>query len=167
MVVFIPPKIHAKANGIRNLEGCQSIFWQTFSVIGKSMANAPMLFINDDKNAAIKSKKIKNCNSENFLVPINLPTSPVRPEFFNPWLITNTNATVKTAGWENPKNASDAGITPTAIKIIRAPIVRASYLNLLHINDIRRPARVRESINWSLIECFYWGTLSTYNEVDG
>ena len=54
--------------------------------------------MNDDKNAAIKSKKIRNCNSENFLVPINLPTSPVKPEFFNPWLITNTNATVKTAG---------------------------------------------------------------------
>ena len=105
-----------------------------------------MLFINDDKKAAIKSKKIKNCNSENFLVPISLPTSPVKPEFFNPWLITNTNATVKTAGCENPKNASDAGITPTAINIIRAPMVKASYLNLLHINEIKRPARVRESM---------------------
>ena len=26
MVVFMPPKIQAKAKGIRNLEGCQSIF---------------------------------------------------------------------------------------------------------------------------------------------
>ena len=26
MVVFIPPKIHAKAKGIKNLEGCQPIF---------------------------------------------------------------------------------------------------------------------------------------------
>jgi hypothetical protein len=26
IVVFIPPKIHAKASGINNLEGCQSIF---------------------------------------------------------------------------------------------------------------------------------------------
>jgi hypothetical protein len=62
------------------------------------MANAPMLFIKDDKKAAINSKKIKNCNSENFLVPINFPTSPVKPEFFKPWLITSTNATVRTAG---------------------------------------------------------------------
>ena len=26
MVVFMPPKMHAKAKGIRNLEGCQFIF---------------------------------------------------------------------------------------------------------------------------------------------
>ena len=26
IVVFIPPKIQAKASGIKNLEGCQSIF---------------------------------------------------------------------------------------------------------------------------------------------
>ena len=26
IVVFIPPKIHAKAKGIKNLEGCQFIF---------------------------------------------------------------------------------------------------------------------------------------------
>ena len=26
MVVFIPPKMHAKAKGIKNLEGCQPIF---------------------------------------------------------------------------------------------------------------------------------------------
>ena len=53
MTVFIPPKMLAKASGIRNFDGFQSIFWHTESVIGSNKAIAPMLFIKDDKKAAI------------------------------------------------------------------------------------------------------------------
>ena len=56
IVVFIPPNMHANASGIKNLEGCQFIFWQIFNVIGSNIANAPMLLINDDKTAAISIK---------------------------------------------------------------------------------------------------------------
>jgi hypothetical protein len=60
MVVFIPPKIQAKAKGIKNLEGCQSIFWHIFKVIGRRIARAPMLLINEDSSAAISNKLIRN-----------------------------------------------------------------------------------------------------------
>jgi hypothetical protein len=60
IVVFIPPKIQAKANGIRNLDGCQSIFWQIFKVIGNKIARAPILLINEERIAAINNKQIKN-----------------------------------------------------------------------------------------------------------
>ena len=43
-----------------------------------------MLFINEDKIAAIKSKEIINCISENSLPPINLPTRPAIPELLSP-----------------------------------------------------------------------------------
>ena len=84
MAVFIPPKMQANAKGIKNFEGCQSIFWHIFKVIGNKIASAPMLFIKDDKTAAIKSRLIKNWVSVNVLVPISFPTNPVRPEFFRP-----------------------------------------------------------------------------------
>ena len=60
IVVFIPPKIHAKAKGIKKRDGCQFIFCQIFKVIGNRIARAPMLLINDDKIAAIKRRLIKN-----------------------------------------------------------------------------------------------------------
>lgn len=151
MVVFIPPKMHANAKGIRNLDGCQSIFWHTLRVMGNKIAKAPILFIKEERNAAINNNEIKNWSSVNFLVPIIFPTKPVKPEFFKPWLITRTRATVRTAGWENPKKASEAGITPKVMSSMSAAIVRASYLNFPHIKAKRSPARVKERINWSLI----------------
>ena len=60
IAVFIPPKIQAKDNGIKNLAGCHSNLWQILSVIGSKIANAPILFIKDDKKAAINNKDIKN-----------------------------------------------------------------------------------------------------------
>ena len=50
IAVFIPPKIHANANGIKNLDECQPIFWQIFNVIGRSIASAPILLIKEDKS---------------------------------------------------------------------------------------------------------------------
>ena len=60
IAVFIPPKMHAKDSGIRNLAGCHSRRWQIFKVIGRRIAKAPILFINDDKNAAIKRSETRN-----------------------------------------------------------------------------------------------------------
>ena len=60
IAVFIPPKIQANAKGIKNFEGCQSILWHMFKVIGNTIASAPILFIKDDKAAAIKRRLIKN-----------------------------------------------------------------------------------------------------------
>ena len=151
MVVFMPPKIHAKAKGIRNLEGCQFIFWHILKVIGKRIAKAPILFINDERIAAIKSREIKNWNLVKLLPPIYLPTSPVKSELFNPRLIINTRATVITAGWANPSKAWLAGITPRIINTTNAPAAKASYLNLLHINKPRRVIIVIESKYWSLM----------------
>ena len=59
IAVFIPPKIHAKANGIKNFEGCHSIFWHILSVMGSKMARAPILFIKDERIAAIKANILK------------------------------------------------------------------------------------------------------------
>ena len=84
MAVFIPPKIHAKANGIRNFDECQSIFWQILRVIGNSIASAPILLIKDDKIAAISSKEIRNWISVNSLPPINFPTRPAILSYLNP-----------------------------------------------------------------------------------
>ena len=151
IAVFIPPKIHAKANGIKNLDECQPIFWQIFNVIGKSIASAPMLFIKEDKIAAIKSKDTKNWNSVNCLPPINLPTRPAIPELLRPWLIINTSATVITAGCANPANARFVGIISKTTKTNNAPIASASYLTLPHINKTRRAIKVDERIIWSLI----------------
>ena len=126
IAVFIPPKIHAKASGIKNFEECQFIFWHIFNVIGNSIANAPILFINEDRIAAIKRRAIKNCISVNSLPPINFPTSPAIPELLNPWLIIRTSATVITAGWANPANASLAGIISRTTRTNSAPTARAS-----------------------------------------
>ena len=48
------------------------------------MANAPILFINEDKIAAINRRAIKNCISVNSLPPISFPTRPAIPELLSP-----------------------------------------------------------------------------------
>ena len=126
IAVFIPPNMQAKARGIKNLEECHSIFWHIFNVIGKRIAKAPILLIKEERIAAIKSKHIKNWNSVKVLLPTNLPTRPVRPEFANPWLIINTNATVITAGCAKPTNASFAGMIFKTTKTNSAPTASAS-----------------------------------------
>ena len=151
IAVFIPPKIQANAKGIKNIEACHSIFWHIFRVIGNKIANAPILFINEERIAAINKRQTKNWNSVNVLVPINFPTKPVRPEFFKPWLIINTSATVTTAGCANPANASLAGIISSTTSTNKAPIANASYLTLPQMNKPNRAISVADNKTWSFI----------------
>ena len=109
------------------------------------MANAPILFINEDRIAAIKRRAIKNCISVNSLPPISFPTRPAIPELLNPWLIMRTRATVITAGCANPANASFAGIISRTTKTNNAPTAKASYLIFPQINKKRRAINVEES----------------------
>ena len=60
ILVFIPPKIDANARGIKNLEGDQFIFWHIPKVTGKSIAIAPILFMNEDRTTAIPIKITRN-----------------------------------------------------------------------------------------------------------
>ena len=64
IVVFIPPKIQPKANVIRNLDGCQSIFWQIFKVIGNKIGDRDHSTILYYINKLDKLKKEDN-NIEN------------------------------------------------------------------------------------------------------
>ena len=52
--------------------------------MGKRIAKAPILLINDDKIAAINSREIINWISVNSLPPISLPTRPAIPELLKP-----------------------------------------------------------------------------------
>ena len=52
--------------------------------MGKRIAKAPILFINDDKTAAIKRRETINSISVNSLPPISLPTRPAIPELLKP-----------------------------------------------------------------------------------
>ena len=61
--VFIPPKIEANARGIKNFDGDQDIFWHIPKVTGKSIAIAPILFMNEESTTAIPIKMTRNWNS--------------------------------------------------------------------------------------------------------
>ena len=74
ILVFMPPKIDAKARGIRNFEGFHSIFCAIPMVIGKSIAIAPMLFIKEERSAAININIKRNCISP---VTLCLSKSPI------------------------------------------------------------------------------------------
>jgi hypothetical protein len=52
--------MQANAKGIKNFDECHSILLHILIVIGSRIANAPILFINEDKNAAINKSDIKN-----------------------------------------------------------------------------------------------------------
>ena len=60
ITVFMPPKILAKANGIKNFDGFHSIFWQMDKVIGSNKAMAPILFMNEDSRAAMTMIMMRN-----------------------------------------------------------------------------------------------------------
>ena len=49
--------MEANANGIRNFDGFQLIFWQIPKVMGRSIAIAPMLFMNEERKNAIDNSK--------------------------------------------------------------------------------------------------------------
>ena len=92
------------------MEGFQSIFLHIPNAIGSNIAIAPMLFIKDESNAAMKVIEIKNWISELAKVCNFLPNIEMNPDFSNPLLISRTKATVMTAGWENPEKALSGSI---------------------------------------------------------
>ena len=139
-MVFIPPRIEAKASGIRNLEGFHSIFCAIPIVIGNSMAIAPMLFIKDERKPATNIRRTKNWNSP---LIFRLKVSPIilmKPDFSNALLIKSTKATVITAGCPNPRKASFAGTKPKSTIMARAVRVTPSYLHFPHI---RKPNKTK------------------------
>ena len=104
-------------------------------MIGNNIAIAPILFIKEDKKAAIKHSIIINCIFEFIILCILTPIKEMKPDFSNPLLINKTRATVTTAGWPNPEKASLEGIKPNITNkesIIRAT---ASYRSFPHINN--------------------------------
>ena len=56
--MFIPPNIDAKANGISIAEEFHSIFLLIPKAIGNSIAIAPILFINEERIAAVRQINI-------------------------------------------------------------------------------------------------------------
>ena len=133
ILVFIPPRIEAKAKGIRNFDGFHFIFWVMPIVIGKSIAIAPMLFIKEDRKPATNIRRIRNWISPVILCFNRSPIMPMNPDFSNALLIKSTNATVITAGCPNPKKASLAGTSPNNTIKANAASVTPSYRHLPHM----------------------------------
>ena len=77
--VFMPPRIEAKAKGIKNFPACHPIFWEVDRVIGSRSAIAPILLMNEERIAAMNIIINKNCVSlgENF--PIIFPVTADKP----------------------------------------------------------------------------------------
>ena len=59
--VFMPPRMEANANGIKNLDGFHSFFCAMPIVIGNNIAIAPILFMNEERKAAVTSIRTINC----------------------------------------------------------------------------------------------------------
>ena len=121
MSVFIPPKIDANARGMRNFPACHPIFWHVDRVIGSRSAIAPILLMNEERIAAMNIIRNKNCVSLGENLPIMFPVTADKPASWRPLLISKTNATVITAGWEKPMKAFSIFTTSKSIRRANAP----------------------------------------------
>ena len=121
MSVFIPPKIDANARGMRNFPACHPIFWHVDRVIGSRSAIAPILLMNEERIAAMNIIRNKNSVSLGENLPIIFPVTADKPASWRPLLISKTNATVITAGWEKPIKAFSIFIISKSMSNARAP----------------------------------------------
>ena len=91
------------------------------------MLNAPTLFMNGDSAATSDDRdEIWAVSAWPTLENRRASTSTI-PEARNTSLSTRTAATVTTAGWLNPRNASDEGTMPATTRMIRAARATMSY----------------------------------------
>ena len=134
--VFIPPKIDANARGIRNFPACNPSFWQVDREIGSRSAIAPILLMNDERMAALNIIRNKNCVSLGENLPIKFPVTADRPASWRPLLISNTNATVITAGWENPNQEHLVTINELGASSIDVGII--CYSDVCGFSDFKK-----------------------------
>ena len=110
IMVIMPPKILAKAKGIRMRLGERPCSPAVFSATGSSSANAPTLFMNADSTAATTHKLVICISWFWASGMIRLAMRSTTPELRNARLITNTAATVMTAAWPKPSRACAGSI---------------------------------------------------------
>ena len=73
------------------------------------------------------------------------------PEFSSPLLSTRTQATVITAGWPNPRNASRDGTSPASTQASRAPAATMSCRQRPHRNIATVAARMPRMRSCSVV----------------
>ena len=87
---------------------------------GSRMLSAPTLFINADSDATRDDSDVIWAVRACPTLENRRASTSTMPELRNTSLNTSTAATVTTAGWLNPRKASDGGTMPTTTSTIRA-----------------------------------------------
>ncbi len=125
-MVVMPPRMDAKARGMRTRPGGNSRRAATCSAMGMSSARAPTLFMKPESTAAMPASaatvRVRPADDGT----MRRTRASTAPEFSSPLLSTRTQATVITAGCPNPRNASRDGTSPASTQASRAPAATMS-----------------------------------------
>ena len=159
IIVIIPPKILAKAKGIKIILGERFCFVAVLRATGSINASAPTLFIIAEQ---IVATPLRLAIWVDWLFDngaIFLDIKSTTPEFLSAWLIISTKATVITAGWPNPMNRFEElrirfDFSPPRTKSVinkvdKEIIETISYLNLPHINKAKVNTIIQNIAIWS------------------
>ena len=165
-MVIIPPRILAKANGIRIIVGDLLCFADVLTATGIINARAPTLFIRPDKiDATLLNVKIwENLFFEYGVISRDIISTT--PELCNALLIIKTATTVITAGWPKPKKIWDLSIIIFDWKlnetnsewVIKSKIKEindtTSYLHFENVNKENVTHKINNMATWSINKTF-------------
>ena len=163
IIVIIPPKILAKARGMRMILGDRFCLTDVFSATGSMSANAPTLFIMAENMEAtlLKLEIWATLYFEKGIIFRAMRSTT--PELLSARLIISTAATVITAGCPKPMNILDVSI----IKLDFSPPNIWSAINKVHKERIdtmsyrNRPQTNREKVNIIMLNMAIWSIVIT------
>ena len=116
-----------KAKGINTTPGERFASIEVWIATGIIKARAPTLFI----TVEIIPPNVDNtatCSEGDLVATLTYPVkASTAPALLSPLLMINTAATVMTAGWPNPENASLEGTKPPITAMTRAANATKSY----------------------------------------
>ena len=121
-----PPSNDANASGMSTAEGLLPALLATRMAVGIRTDSTPTLFMNAESPAA---NPVVAAIWRVYVLPAldsQWASTSTAPEFWRPRLTTSTAATVTTAGWPNPANASSPGTTSKSTSVSSATSATAS-----------------------------------------
>ena len=150
-MVVMPPRMDAKARGMRTRPGGNPRRAATCNATGMSSARAPTLFMKPESTAAMPASAATVRVSPADDGTMRRTRASTAPEFSSPLLSTRTQATVITAGWPNPRNASRDGTSPASTQASRAPAATMSCRQRPHRNIATVAARMPRMRSCSVV----------------
>jgi len=148
--VVVPPRIDAKASGIKTLPGGMPSRAASDMATGISSASAPTLFMKPESSAASPVSAAMDSVGPLAAGSTMRANTSTAPERCKPWLSTSTHATVMTAGWPNPVKATFGATSPRTTQASNAPTATMSWRQRPHRNMTTMPASMARISVWSL-----------------